>query len=117
VKITRKRLILLIPLALFALVYARAAVMLALRDDRIAVLGAPSRSGQSRHPQESNKAHLGQRILYGFFSPIGVAVKAEQIGKAMIEVTVRSKEFANGDKLGTRSIIRYADAYDRRTRQ
>jgi hypothetical protein len=60
------------------------------------------------------EAHLGQTLLYGFFAPIGAAVKAEQIGKAMIEVTARSDEFANGDKLGTLTIIRYADAYDRR---
>jgi hypothetical protein len=60
------------------------------------------------------EAHLGQRLLYWFFAPVGAAVKAEQIGKAMIEVTARSDEFANGDKLGTRGIIRYADAYDRR---
>src|SRR5688500_2383661 len=37
----RKKLILLIPLALFGLVYAGAAVMLVLRDDRIAVLAEP----------------------------------------------------------------------------
>jgi len=60
------------------------------------------------------EAHLGQRMLYGFFAPIGAAVKAEQIGKAMIEVSARSGEFANGDKLGTRTIIRYGDALDRR---
>lgn len=60
------------------------------------------------------EAHLGQTLLYGFFAPIGAAVKAEQIGKAMLEVTARSAEFVNGDKLGTRSIIRYGDAYDRR---
>jgi hypothetical protein len=63
-----------------------------------------------------DEAHLGQMILYGFFSPIGAAVKAEQIGKAMIEVTARSDAFANGAKVGTRSIIRYGDAYDRRQR-
>ena len=60
------------------------------------------------------EAHLGQTLLYGFFAPIGAAVKAEQIGKAMIEVTARSGDFKNGDKLGTGKIIRYADAYDRR---
>lgn len=60
------------------------------------------------------EAHLGQRILYWFFAPIGAAVKAEQIGKAMIEVTARSDAFANGDKVGTHRIIRHADAYDRR---
>jgi hypothetical protein len=60
------------------------------------------------------EAHLGQDFLYWFFAPIGAAVKAEQIGKAMLEVTARSDEFANGDKVGTLRIIRYADAYDRR---
>jgi hypothetical protein len=60
------------------------------------------------------EAHLGQKILYWFFAPVGAAVKAEKIGKAMMEVTARSDEFANGAKLGTRGIIRHADAYDRR---
>lgn len=61
-----------------------------------------------------DEAHLGQTLLYGFFAPIGAAVKAEQIGKAMLEVTARSVEFANGARLGTLTIIRYADAHDRR---
>lgn len=60
------------------------------------------------------EAHLGQDLLYWFFAPVGAAVKAQQIGQAMIEVTARGPEFANGDKLGTRSIIRYSDAYERR---
>jgi hypothetical protein len=60
------------------------------------------------------EAHLGQKLLYWFFAPVGAAVKSEKIGKAMIEVTARSDEFANGGKLGTRSIIRHADAHDRR---
>ena len=58
------------------------------------------------------EAHLGQTLLYWFFAPIGAAVKAEQIGKAMLEVTAR--DLKNGHKIGTRSIIRYGDAYDRR---
>ncbi len=60
------------------------------------------------------EAHLGQKLLYWFFAPVGAAVKAEKIGKAMIEVTARSAEFANGDRLGTRRIIQHADAYERR---
>lgn len=60
------------------------------------------------------QAHLGQTFLYWFFAPVGAAVTSERIGKAMIEVTARSDEFANGDKLGTRSIILHADAYDQR---
>jgi hypothetical protein len=61
-----------------------------------------------------DEAHLGQDILYWFFAPIGAAVKARQIGQAMLEVTAREAEFKNGSRLGTRSIIRYSDAYDRR---
>ena len=57
------------------------------------------------------EAHLGQDLLYWFFAPVGAAVRAEQIGRAMLEVTARSEEFDNGDKVGTRSIIRYSDAY------
>jgi hypothetical protein len=61
------------------------------------------------------EAHLGQKLLYWFFAPIGAAVKAEKIGKAMIEVAAaRLDEITNEPRLGTRTIIRYADAYDRR---
>ena len=59
------------------------------------------------------EAHLGQTMLYWFFSPVGVALKATQIGQAMMEVTTRGDEFANGDKLSTWRIIRYSDAYER----
>jgi len=62
----------------------------------------------------SEEAHIGQDLLYWFFAPVGAAVKATQIGQAMIEVTARGAEFENGDKLGTRSIKRYGDAYERR---
>lgn len=60
------------------------------------------------------EAHFGQRLLFWFFAPVGAAVRAEQIGQAMFEVTARVSEFENGDKLGTRSIVRYSDAYERR---
>ena len=57
------------------------------------------------------EAHIGQKLLYWFFAPLGAAVKAEQIGQAMMEVTARGDEFRNSDKLGTFRIRRYADAY------
>ena len=60
------------------------------------------------------QAHIGQAALYWFFAPVGAAVKARQIGEAMLEVTARGTEFANGDRLGTRSIARYSDAYAQR---
>ena len=61
------------------------------------------------------EARLGQDLLYWFFAPVGAAVRAKQIGQAMIEVTARDDEFENRDRLGTRSIIRYSDAYEKRT--
>ena len=60
------------------------------------------------------ESHIGQDLLFWFFAPLGAAVRAEQIGQAMFEVTARAGEFENGDRLGTRSIVRYSDAYDRR---
>lgn len=60
------------------------------------------------------EAHIGQDLLYWFFAPVRAAVKARQIGQAMIEVTARGTEFENRDKLGTWSIIRYSDAYEQR---
>jgi hypothetical protein len=60
------------------------------------------------------EAHIGQDLLFWFFAPVGAAVRADQIGQAMFEVTARVNEFENGDKLGTRSIVRYSDAFDRR---
>ena len=60
------------------------------------------------------EAHLGQELLFGFFAPVGAAVRAQQIGEAMLEVTVRGDEFTNGDKLGTGSILRYSEAYRKR---
>jgi nucleoside-diphosphate-sugar epimerase len=60
------------------------------------------------------EAHIGQDFLYWFFRPVGAAVKATQIGQAMIEVTARGRQFENGDHLGTWNINRYSDAYERR---
>jgi hypothetical protein len=60
------------------------------------------------------EAHLGQDLLFWFFAPVGAAVKATQIGQAMLEVTARDAEFGNGARLATGKIIRYSDAYDHR---
>lgn len=60
------------------------------------------------------EAHIGQDLLYWFFAPVGAAVRASQIGQAMMEVTARGDEFKNGDRLSTWRIIRYSDAYERR---
>ncbi len=64
-----------------------------------------------------DEAHLGQSILYGFFRPVGAAVRASDIGRAMLEVTVRGQQLENGSKLNTRSIHRYSNAYRQRTGQ
>ena len=54
------------------------------------------------------EAHLGQKMLFWFFRPVGAAVKAQEIGKAMIDVTLRGDEFGNGSKLSTGKIILHA---------
>ncbi len=45
---------------------------------------------------------------------MNAAVKAQQIGQAMIEVTARGSEFSNGDRLYTGKILRFSDAYEKR---
>lgn len=60
------------------------------------------------------EASFGQKLLYWFFKPVNAAVKATQIGQAMIEVTARGPDFKNGDKLTTGKIVRYSDAYEKR---
>ena len=47
-----------------------------------------------------------QDLLYSFNSVL--------IAVALFEVTARVGEFENGDRLGTRSIVRYGDTYNRR---
>ncbi len=59
------------------------------------------------------ETHIGQELLFWFFRPVGAAVRARQIGQAMIEISARESDFQNGDKLGTISIIRYSDAYEK----
>lgn len=60
------------------------------------------------------EAHIGQDILYWFFAPVKSAVRATQIGQAMIEVTARGSEFENGDRLYTGKILRFSNAYEQR---
>jgi hypothetical protein len=60
------------------------------------------------------EAHLGQDLLYWFFAPVKSAVRAREIGQAMLEVTARGPEFESGRHLYTRTILRFSDAYERR---
>ena len=60
------------------------------------------------------EAHLGQDLLYWFFRPVGAAVKATEIGRAMITLSSRGPRIANGMKISTSRIIRLSDAYGRR---
>ena len=60
------------------------------------------------------QAHLSQELLYWFFRPVGAAVRATEIGKAMLELTARGSTFENGTKISTSDIVRYSAAYDRR---
>jgi hypothetical protein len=62
----------------------------------------------------TEQAHLSQELLYWFFRPVGAAVRATEIGKAMLELTARGSTFENGTKISTSDIVRYSAAYDRR---
>ena len=44
------------------------------------------------------KAHFGQDLMYWFFRPVGAAVKATEIGRAMIAVSARGSRIDNGTK-------------------
>ena len=71
-------------------------------------------NGLGAYPSSDLIVLFGQDLLYWFFAPVRAAVRSKQIGQAMIEVTMRGGEFANGDRLGTKSIIKYSDAYQHR---
>lgn len=60
------------------------------------------------------EARFGQNLLYWFFRPVGAAVKAREIGLAMIELTARGSSIKNGTKISTSDIIRYSEAYELR---
>ncbi len=57
------------------------------------------------------EAHLGQKLMYGFFRPVGAAVRSTEIGQAMLEVSERAGHLDNGAKLSSRAIRRYSAAY------
>jgi hypothetical protein len=60
------------------------------------------------------QAHIGQDLLYWFFKPVGAAVRATQIGQAMIDVTLRGASFENGSKLSTNTIVGHSQTYQTR---
>ena len=51
------------------------------------------------------EAHLRHRIGYAILAPIKSAVAAESIGDAMIEVSARGRQYANGTILENKAII------------
>ena len=59
-------------------------------------------------------ASFGQNLMYWFFRPVGAAVKATEIGRAMLVVSARGPRIENGLTISTSSIVRFSDAYDRR---
>lgn len=61
------------------------------------------------------EANIGQQLLYWFFRPVGAAVKATEIGEAMIAVSARGPRIENGTTIGTSSIIGISKAHRRRS--
>lgn len=56
---------------------------------------------------------FGQNLMYWFFRPVGAAVKATEIGRAMLAVSARGSRIENGTTISTTSIIQLSDAYCR----
>ena len=53
---------------------------------------------------------FGQNLMYWFFRPVGAAVKATEIGRAMLAVSARGSRIENGTSTSTASIIQLSDA-------
>ena len=60
------------------------------------------------------QAGIGHNFLDAVFSPVKMAVRATEIGQAMLEVTARGDEVANGAVVGSGMIRAYSDAYQDR---
>ena len=57
--------------------------------------------------------HFEQNLLYWFFRPVGAAVKATEIGQAMLAVSALGSQMENGTTVNTAGIIRFSNAYCR----
>lgn len=62
------------------------------------------------------EAHAGNKVLHAILNPIGASVEAETIGAAMLEVSARGMDFANGTTLENKDIIVLGKAYRERRR-
>ncbi len=58
--------------------------------------------------------NIGHKVLHGIFAPIGMAVRAASIGKAMLEISARGPEVGNGTILENRDIVSYGKAHEAR---
>ncbi|MEM9531568.1 MAG: hypothetical protein AAGA23_11665 [Pseudomonadota bacterium] len=64
-------------------------------------------------PTETER-HLGHRLLYALFAPIGLAVDAQAIGQAMLEVSARGEQYPSGTILENADIRALGAAYAQR---
>ena len=60
------------------------------------------------------EAHFGHRLMHAILNPIGASVAVEAIGAAMLEVSARERDFANGTVLENRDIISLSNTYEQR---
>lgn len=58
------------------------------------------------------EAGAGQKIMHAVFSPIGMAIESEAIGKAMLALSNDGRPFANGLILENADIQRLSRAYE-----
>ncbi len=64
------------------------------------------------------QSHIGYDLFEAVNTPIDNAIRATIIGQAMLEVTARGNQIANGRILENRDILKYGNGYrERRTRE
>ena len=95
------RTLLLAPVVLFALFYLAGVIVVATADHAVEPFASPD-----THPRDI--------AIFGASGPVGAAVRATEIGKAMLELTARGSTLENGTKISTAGIVSYSEAYDRR---
>jgi nucleoside-diphosphate-sugar epimerase len=54
------------------------------------------------------QSNIGYDLLYWFFEPVNSAVKAVEIGEAMLEVTAGGQQFGNGTIIDNKDIVGYS---------
>ena len=60
------------------------------------------------------RAHFGHNLAHAIFAPITLAVRSTVIGEAMLEISARGNQVANGTIIENRDILKFGNGYRER---